>query len=105
VSEADTHLERNSWEKHLEDIDKELKARYTAAGARSSNEKFYSELATQFGNMKVAWRNPTMHIEAHYDEGQAAYLLAVVEKFVGYLADNSLKEPPMPARPLENGAI
>jgi hypothetical protein len=85
-------FDRNSWERHLEDIDKELTARYTDAKARTPEEKFYSEAATQFGNMKVAWRNPTMHIEAHYDETQAAYLLTTVEQFMAHLANNNLRE-------------
>jgi hypothetical protein len=85
-------FDRNNWGKHLEDIEKELKARYAAAAARTSEEKFYSESAVQFGHMKVAWRNPTMHVEAKYDEGEAAYLLTTVEKFMEHLARNNLKE-------------
>jgi HEPN domain-containing protein len=85
-------FDRNNWEKHLEDIEKELKARYSIASARTPEEKFYSESAVQFGHMKVAWRNPTMHIEAKYDEGEAEYLLVTVEKFMNHLAKNNIKE-------------
>jgi hypothetical protein len=86
-------FDRNSWEKHLQDIEKALIAKYDVAGPRTKEEKFYSDAATQFGNMKVAWRNPTMHIGAKYDEGEAQYLLATVEKFIVHLAENNLKEP------------
>ncbi len=85
-------FDRNNWERHLDDIEKELKTRYTAAIARSREEIFYSEAATQFGNMKVAWRNPTMHVEAKYDENEGAYLIAAVEQFMMHLAENNLKE-------------
>lgn len=88
----DKRFDRNSWENHLEDIEKELTARYKAAGQRTSEQKFHSETAAQFGHMKVAWRNPTMHIEAKYDEREAAYLLVTIENFMTHLADNGLKE-------------
>jgi hypothetical protein len=90
-------FDRNSWGKHLEDIETALEVKYKSAGPRTKEEKFYSEAATQFGNMKVAWRNPTMHIEAKYDEGEAAYLLTTTEKFMTYLAENNLREAGSPA--------
>ncbi|HTD22867.1 MAG TPA: hypothetical protein VK738_09455 [Terriglobales bacterium] len=87
-------FDRNSWESHLRDIERELKTRYSAASPRTAEEKFYSEAATQFGHMKVAWRNPTMHIEAQYDDGEAKYLLDTIQKFMTHLAKNSLSEQP-----------
>ena len=86
-------FDRNSWDAHLKDVERELTKRYGSAGPRTPKEKFYSEAATQFGHMKVAWRNPTMHIEAQYDDGEAKYLLDAVEKFISYLAENGLQEP------------
>jgi HEPN domain-containing protein len=85
-------FDRNSWDAHLKDIERELKNRYGSAGARTVKEKFYSEAATQFGHMKVAWRNPTMHVDAQYTCDEAKYLLDTVEKFICHLADNGLKE-------------
>jgi len=85
-------FDRNSWEAHLKDIDRELTARYRSAGPRTAKEKFYSEAAAHFGHMKVAWRNPTMHIEASYDDKEAHYLLTTIEKFINHLAQNGLKE-------------
>jgi hypothetical protein len=86
-------FDKNSWDAHLKDIDRELVSRYKAAGARSPAEEFYSQAAAQFGNMKVAWRNPTMHIEAQYDDKEGAYLLATVEEFMNHLAKKGLAEP------------
>jgi hypothetical protein len=83
---------RNSWDAHLKDIERELEARYKTSQARTAEERFYSEVATQFGHMKVAWRNPTMHIEAHYDNGEAVYLLTLTEKFMQHLAAKGLAE-------------
>jgi len=85
-------FDRPSWDAHLKDIEKELQQRYGAAGPRSAVERFYSEAAAQFGHMKVAWRNPTMHVEASYDDNEGRYLLTTVEKFIANLAVNGLKE-------------
>jgi hypothetical protein len=85
-------FDRNSWQRHLEDIDKALAVKYSTAAPRSKEQVFYSHTATHFGHMKVAWRNPTMHIEAKYDEKEAAYLLTTIEKFMTHLAENGLKE-------------
>lgn len=86
-------FDRNGWEKHLEDIEKALQASYAAAGQRTPEQKFYSEAAVQFGNMKVAWRNPTMHVDAKYDDKEGSNLLTAVEQFMTHLADNGLVEP------------
>ncbi len=43
--------------------------------------------------MKIAWRNPTMHVEAKYDDKEAHYLLTTIEKFICHLASSNLKEP------------
>ena len=47
-------------------------------------------------HMKVAWRNPTMHIEATYDDKEALYLLTTVEAFMQHLAANGLTEVSVP---------
>jgi hypothetical protein len=66
--------------------------RSQAAGARTPDEQFYSEAASQFGHMKVAWRNPTMHIDKKYDNKEAKRLLDSVEAFLLHLAAKGLKE-------------
>lgn len=83
---------KNSWDAHLKDISRELESRYKAAGARTPDEKFYSDLASQFGHMKTAWRNPTMHVESRYDERDALYLLQATERFVEGLCDRGLQQ-------------
>lgn len=83
---------RNSWDAHLKDIDKALDTRKIAAGARTPDEEFYSEAATQLGHMKVAWRNPTMHVDRKYDNKEAKRLLDSVEAFLLHLAKRGLKE-------------
>ena len=86
----------NSWDAHLKDIERELTTRYKAAGARTADELFFSDLSTQFGHMKTAWRNPTMHIESKYDEGDGLYLLQTTERFIRTLCERGLRQGDLP---------
>lgn len=83
---------KNSWDAHLKDVERELERRYKAAGARTADEHFYSDLSTQFGHMKTAWRNPTMHVESKYDERDALYLLQTTQRFIEGLCEHGLKQ-------------
>jgi hypothetical protein len=83
---------KNSWDAHLKDVERELERRYKAAGARTADEHFYSDLSTQFGHMKTAWRNPTMHIESQYDDKGALYLLQTTERFFESLCERGLQQ-------------
>lgn len=90
--EVGQRFDRNSWDAHLKDIERELNSRYKTAGSRTPDELFYSDLSSQFGHMKTAWRNPTMHIEAKYDEGDGLYLLQTTERFMETLCERGLKQ-------------
>lgn len=79
-------FDRNSWDAHLKDIEKELEARYKAAGTRTPDEEFYSEAAAQIGHVKVAWRNPTMHIDRTYIEEIARDIWNAVKAFMRHLS-------------------
>jgi hypothetical protein len=79
-------FDRNSWESHLRDIERELEARYKAAGSRTPDEEFYSEAASQIGHMKVAWRNPTMHIDRSYPPEIAVDIWNAVSAFMRHLS-------------------
>jgi len=83
---------KNSWDAHLKDVERELERRYKAAGARTADEHFYSDLSTQFGHMKTAWRNPTMHVESQYDDKGALYLLQTTERFFESLCERGLQQ-------------
>ncbi len=51
---------KHDWGAQLKEIEKELENRYKSAGARTPDELFYSETASQISHIKNAWRNPTM---------------------------------------------
>ncbi|SRR5216683_1223154 len=79
-------FDKNSWDSHLKDIERELEARYKAAGSRTPDEEFYSEAAAQIGHVKVAWRNPTMHIDRSYTPEVARDIWNAVKAFMRHLA-------------------
>lgn len=79
-------FDRNTWDSHLKDIEKELEARYKAAGARTPDEEFYSGAASQLAHVKVAWRNPTMHIERTYTIDVATDIWHAVKAFMRHLS-------------------
>ncbi|MGD0221413.1 MAG: hypothetical protein ABSF71_03680 [Terriglobia bacterium] len=77
---------RNNWGRQLDDIQKELTARYRASGTRTADEAFYSEVAAQIGHIKTAWRNPTMHVERTYTYERAEEIFVAVRSFMNHLA-------------------
>ena len=44
----------------------------------------------------VTWRNPTMHVEAKYDERDALYLLQTTERFIQALCERGLRQGDLP---------
>jgi hypothetical protein len=77
---------QNDWGAYMREIDKELGARMKAAGKHTPDESFYAEAAAQFGHVKTAWRNPTMHIEKTYTPQRAEEILLAVKSFMTHLA-------------------
>lgn len=86
---------QNDWGKYLSEIGKELERRQKAAGARSADEQFYAEVALHLGNVRVAWRNPTMHVDKSYSVERAEEILIAVRQFMRHLAQR-VKEKPLP---------
>lgn len=79
-------FDRNSWESHLKDIERELEARYGAAPPRDEEGMFYAEAASQIGHVKHAWRNPTMHVDKTYIPEVALDIWNAVKAFMRHLS-------------------
>jgi predicted XRE-type DNA-binding protein len=77
---------QNDWGSSLRLIEKELTNRAKNSGARTPDEQFYAEAATQFDHVRRAWRNPTMHVERTYTQARAAEILQSVKSFMSHLA-------------------
>lgn len=78
--------DKNDWGTYLREIEKELKAHETAGKKRSADEQFYADASAQLGNLKVAYRNPTMHVGSDYSEDRAEEILVATRAFMRHLA-------------------
>ena len=81
-----------SWESYLKQIKTEVEKDWKAKDEKwRSEEVFFKEAAGHLSSVRVAWRNPTMHIVRHYDVSEAEEILISVRSFMRHLA-TKLKE-------------
>jgi len=86
------HAENRTWDAVLSKIDPELRKGYTDKSEYfKSNETFCAEAAALLRSVKIAWRNPTMHVETIYDEEKSFEVFNAVKGFMRHLATR-LKE-------------
>jgi hypothetical protein len=76
---------QNNWGADLREIGKALDAR-TASGRRGSDDQFYAEARVTLDGVRMAWRNPTMHIENSYSPERAEEILISVRAIMRHLA-------------------
>ncbi len=76
-----------SWEAHISEIEKRINAKYKTKGVRwKRDEPYFRELLGDLQSVKIAWRNPTMHIERHYSPEEAEDVLRAVRTFMSRLS-------------------
>ena len=82
-----------SWESYLKQIAARLAAEWKdKAPEWKADEPFYRDAAAQLSAVKLAWRNPTMHVVRHYDGDEAREIYSSVSALMRHLA-TKLKEP------------
>ena len=77
---------QNNWGSYLHEIDRELTNRLKTAGKRTPDEQFYAEARVTLDSVRIAWRNPTMHIERLYGLERAEEILIAVRALMRHLA-------------------
>ncbi len=77
---------QNDWGAYLREIDGELGKRIKASGKRTADEQFYAETRVTIDGVRIAWRNPTMHIENNYSPERAEAMLIAVRSLMQHLA-------------------
>lgn len=83
-----------SWELILRPCDEELKKPIAQRSAVwRQNESFFADATANLRAVKVAWRNPTLHVEANYDEEKVYEILNAVKVFMRHLATNLSEVP------------
>lgn len=76
-----------NWERILTKCDSELRRPLRERSDEwRSDEPFYSEATANLRSIKDAWRNPTLHVERHYDEERAEEVYHAVRAFMRHLA-------------------
>jgi hypothetical protein len=78
--------EQADWGGYLRKIEEELDARIKKAGKRTPDEQFFAEAKAMINNVRLAWRNPTMHIATTYTPERANEILQAVRALMSHLA-------------------
>lgn len=77
--------ERN-WGKILAGVGARSKPVSTTAWAVAADKEFFESVYASLDAVRVAWRNPTMHVENKYTDEEAEHIFAVVRGFMMKLA-------------------
>ena len=76
-----------SWESYLSQIERKFKEKHAdKRPAWKRKEPLMRELCGDLAAVKLAWRNPTMHIVREYDLNEAEQVYAAVRTFLQRLA-------------------
>jgi hypothetical protein len=91
-------LIHTNWAPAIEQIESKIREMHRDPVWKSlpdckEQQEFYSQAASQFGLLKDAWRNYTMHSRGKYTEGEAEQILRNVKTFVGKLAEKLSEHP------------
>ncbi|MFZ3374959.1 MAG: hypothetical protein WA183_05350 [Chthoniobacterales bacterium] len=82
-----------SWEGYLRQIKEKLEIDWKdKAPEWKAEEEFYRESAAHLSAVKIAWRNPTMHIVKTYSYDESKEVFGAVRGLMRHLA-TKLKEP------------
>jgi hypothetical protein len=76
-----------SWESYINQIEGKITARHKTKSIKwKRDEAFYREILGDLQTVKLAWRNPTMHIVRRYSADEAEQIYVAVKAFLERLA-------------------
>jgi hypothetical protein len=76
-----------SWESYIRQISENISQKHRKKGIRwKKDEPFFKEVLGNLESIKIAWRNPTMHIVRRYDDEEAEQIFIAVRLFMQRLA-------------------
>lgn len=76
-----------SWESYLKQIHTKVDQKYKKKGIKwRRDEPFFTDTAAHLQAVRVAWRNPTMHIVSHYSPESAEEIFNAVRGFMASLS-------------------
>jgi hypothetical protein len=85
-------LAHTNWEPAIREIESKIREmhkdpQWKALPDCKEQQEFYAQAASNFGILKDAWRNYTMHIRAKYTETEAEQIYNSVRAFMQKLAE------------------
>jgi len=80
--------DEKNWQNILDETNKAIKSLPAKTPAEKAEQSLYGQVAAHLFNVKIAWRNPTMHPKASYNQLEAEDIFNHVNVFIRYLADN-----------------
>lgn len=84
-----------SWESYLRQIQSEIDKPWKRKSKKwKEAERFFRDVLANLHAVKVAWRNPTMHIVNHYTPETAREVFDAVKGFMRHLATTLTEEQP-----------
>jgi hypothetical protein len=76
-----------SWESYIRQIADKIGEKHKAKGIKwKRDEPFFREILGDLQTIKIAWRNPTMHIVRHYNPNESEEVFRAVRGFMTLLA-------------------
>jgi len=74
------------------DLDARVGASHTKTWARKDDKEFFEVAYASLDAVRVAWRNPTMHVENRYTDDEAEHIFVAVRGFMKKLASRCDEE-------------
>lgn len=82
-----------SWESYISQIEKKITAKHPSKSAKwKKQEPLFRDILGDLQAIKIAWRNPTMHIVRHYDQDEGEDVFRMVKRFMRRLAENGFSQ-------------
>lgn len=95
-----------SWESYIRQIQDKLDIAHKKKARKwKAQEPFFRDVLAHLHAVKVAWRNPTMHIVNHYTPEQAESVFNAVRGFLQHLAENLSEPKAKPRRRRSSDAV
>jgi hypothetical protein len=77
-----------SWESYIKQITSKIAAKHRTKGVRwKRDEPFFMDILGDLQSVKIAWRNPTMHVRSKYTLEEAEDIFRAVRTFAQRLAE------------------
>jgi hypothetical protein len=82
-----------SWESYLTQINKNIEAKHASKSRKwKKRQAFLTEVAGDLQVIKIAWRNPTMHIVRIYTPDEAAQIFNAAKSLMVRLAESGISD-------------